>query len=71
MKQVTAVYAYGLVNENPNEGTLPNLAYRLGPSPRALWDAVIGEELFGTGYTRSQLEARGWRVVRVRVEWVA
>lgn len=48
-------------------GGCEELCYRLGTSITEVWDAVVEEEIFGTGWTKRLLEAEGWKAVEVRV----
>ncbi len=45
----------------------PEIAYLLAESPAEVWAAIIETEWFGTGYTKEELMARGWRAKPVMV----
>jgi hypothetical protein len=47
------------------------MMYLLAPTRRALWDAVVDNEFYGTGHTKVSLQELGWVAREVFVEEVA
>ena len=58
-------YLYALIREHEGNTVM---CYRLAPSVKQLWDAIVEEDVLGTGYTAESLREMGWVARRVHVE---
>lgn len=56
---------YALMRENDGK---VEMCYRLAPSVKELWDAVVCEEFLGSMRTAESLREQGWVARPVRVE---
>jgi len=54
------------LGKRDKDGTL-SIMYRLSTSPSAVYQAVVDEDTYGTGWTRKRLAMEGWKPVRVLV----